>query len=62
MRRSGRCVCSHIAALHKDGVCFASVNPCGCRQFQADNGKDPKSGPILNDDYRGFYAGKRWSA
>lgn len=57
-----RCVCTHIRALHVDGVCAAKLNPCGCHVFQDDDGTDPVGGPIPNDPYQGFYLGKRYSA
>lgn len=58
----GRCVCGHGKFLHRKGVCFATVNPCGCQQFQADNGIEPAGGTVPQDKYDGFYAGKKWSA
>lgn len=59
---SSRCVCGHGKFLHRQGVCFATVSPCGCRQYQPDDGTDPVGGPIPQDKYDGFYANKRWSA
>jgi hypothetical protein len=58
---SARGCCGHGKFLHRKGVCFATVNPCGCRSFQADDGTDPVGGPIPQDKYDGRYS-RRYSA
>lgn len=59
---SGRCVCGHGKFLHRKGVCFAKVNPCGCTSYETPSQADKPSGSVKHTHYEGFYANKRYSA
>ena len=56
------CVCGHIRALHRLGVCFARINPCGCSFFEDEQQADRPSGfPLTDRHYEGRYAGKKFT-
>lgn len=50
-----RCVCSHPRGLHKNGVCQARVNPCGCRQFETPEDAQKPSPFAGKTTYSGIY-------
>lgn len=57
-----KCVCSHPRGLHRNGVCQARVNPCGCTKFETPEDADRPSGfPLTDRHYEGRY-GRRFKA
>lgn len=53
-----RCVCGHIKALHKGGVCQARINPCGCTSFETQAQADKPSNAAKHTTYQGQYSRK----
>jgi hypothetical protein len=53
-----RCVCSHPRGLHKNGVCMAKVNPCGCTFFETEAQAQKPTSMVGIDHYEGRYQGK----
>jgi hypothetical protein len=57
----GRCVCTHIRALHRDGQCMLQ-DECGCSMYETPQQADRISKfPTTDRTYEGRYSGrKRW--
>lgn len=53
-----RCVCTHIKALHRKGVCQAVVNPCGCTSFETEAQAQRPTQLTGLEDYDGIYSGR----
>jgi hypothetical protein len=58
-----RCVCTHIRALHVDGVCQARIQPCGCTSYEPPEQADRPSSYSRSsrDEYSGTYT-RRYKA
>jgi hypothetical protein len=56
------CVCGHGKYLHRQGVCMAVVNPCGCTFFETEAQAQKPTSLVGIDHYDGIYADRRFEA